>query len=96
MEVQVAYDGTWRDADPAEVKRRTDAGDPYTIRFKVPKGKVVTIHVSDVLVLMYGGDLGDGDGNHDYGNDDDDDDDDDDDCGDGDDDDDDDDDAFVC
>ena len=51
MEVQVAYDGTWRDADPAEVKRRLDAGDPYTIRFKVPKGKVVTIHVSDVLAL---------------------------------------------
>ncbi|EKX52958.1 glutamyl-tRNA synthetase [Guillardia theta CCMP2712] len=41
---KVAYDGTWRDADPAEVKRRLDAGDPYTIRFKVPKGKVVTIH----------------------------------------------------
>jgi glutamyl-tRNA synthetase len=36
----VAYDGTWRDADPAEVQRRIDAGEPYTYRFKVPKGKV--------------------------------------------------------
>ena len=39
----VAYDGTWRDADPAEVKRRMDAGEPFTYRFKVPKGKVVSI-----------------------------------------------------
>jgi len=41
---QVAYDGTWRDADPAEVQRRIDAGEPYTYRFKVPAGKVVTIN----------------------------------------------------
>lgn len=34
------YDGTWRDADPAEVKANMDAGVPYTYRFKVPKGKV--------------------------------------------------------
>lgn len=34
------YDGTWRDADPAEVKAKIDAGVPYTYRFKVPKGKV--------------------------------------------------------
>ena len=39
----VAYDGTWRDADPAEVQRRMDAGETYTYRFKVPKGKVVSI-----------------------------------------------------
>lgn len=36
----MAYDGTWRDADPAEVQRKMDAGEPYTYRFKVPKGKV--------------------------------------------------------
>jgi len=40
----VAYDGAWRDADPAEVQRRIDAGETYTYRFKVPKGKVVTIN----------------------------------------------------
>ncbi len=34
------YDGTWRDADPADVKAKMDAGVPYTYRFKVPKGKV--------------------------------------------------------
>eukprot|EP00285_Hemiselmis_virescens_P012786 CAMPEP_0173399430 /NCGR_PEP_ID=MMETSP1356-20130122/44890_1 /TAXON_ID=77927 ORGANISM="Hemiselmis virescens, Strain PCC157" /NCGR_SAMPLE_ID=MMETSP1356 /ASSEMBLY_ACC=CAM_ASM_000847 /LENGTH=849 /DNA_ID=CAMNT_0014359143 /DNA_START=55 /DNA_END=2604 /DNA_ORIENTATION=+ len=39
----VAYDGTWRDADPEEVQRRIDAGEPYTYRFKVPPGKVVAI-----------------------------------------------------
>eukprot|EP00188_Purpureofilum_apyrenoidigerum_P004498 Plantae.Rhodophyta-Purpureofilum_apyrenoidigerum.ctg5123.p1 GENE.Plantae.Rhodophyta-Purpureofilum_apyrenoidigerum.ctg5123~~Plantae.Rhodophyta-Purpureofilum_apyrenoidigerum.ctg5123.p1 ORF type:complete len:582 (+),score=126.41 Plantae.Rhodophyta-Purpureofilum_apyrenoidigerum.ctg5123:1117-2862(+) len=37
------YDGTWRDADPDEVKRRIDAGEPYTIRFKIPDGTVVAI-----------------------------------------------------
>ena len=37
------YDGTWRDADPAEVQRRLDAGEPYTVRFRVPDGKVVGI-----------------------------------------------------
>lgn len=37
------YDGTWRDADPAEVKKKMDAGEPYTVRFKVPEGKVVSI-----------------------------------------------------
>lgn len=42
------YDGTWRDADAAEVERRMKAGDPYTIRFRVPQGEgsggtVVTI-----------------------------------------------------
>ena len=34
------YDGKWRDADPAEVKAKLDAGEPHTYRFKVPKGKV--------------------------------------------------------
>lgn len=34
------YGGTWRDADPAEVKAKMDADVPYTYRFKVPKGKV--------------------------------------------------------
>lgn len=34
------YDGTWRDADPAEVQAKKDAGVPFTYRFKVPKGKV--------------------------------------------------------
>ena len=28
------YDGTWRDADPAEVQKRLDAGEPYTVRFR--------------------------------------------------------------
>lgn len=35
--------GTWRDADPVEVKAKIDAGDEYTVRFKVPSGKVVSI-----------------------------------------------------
>lgn len=29
------YDGTWRDAEPAAVKAKMDAGEPYTVRFKV-------------------------------------------------------------
>lgn len=37
------YDGTWRDADAAEVARRMAAGEPYTVRFKVPPGKKVKI-----------------------------------------------------
>lgn len=37
------YDRTWRDADPAEVKRRVEAGEPYTVRFKVSPGKRVEI-----------------------------------------------------
>ena len=37
------YDGTWRDADPAEVQRRLAAGEPHTVRFKVPPNKVVSI-----------------------------------------------------
>lgn len=37
------YDGTWRDADPAEVQRRLDAGEEHTIRFRVPDGSRVVI-----------------------------------------------------
>ncbi|KAJ8606028.1 hypothetical protein CTAYLR_010787 [Chrysophaeum taylorii] len=40
---QVAYDGTWRDADPEEVRRRIEAGEPHTIRFRAPVGAVVAI-----------------------------------------------------
>jgi glutamyl-tRNA synthetase len=35
------YDGTWRDADPVEVQKRIDNNEPYTVRFRVPKGKVM-------------------------------------------------------
>lgn len=37
------YDGTWRDADPAEVQRKIDAGETYTVRFKIPEGTVIKI-----------------------------------------------------
>jgi len=37
------YDGTWRDADPALVREKIAAGDPYTVRFKVPPGARVVI-----------------------------------------------------
>mmetsp|Transcript_17627 Transcript_17627/g.39905 ORF Transcript_17627/g.39905 Transcript_17627/m.39905 type:complete len:622 (-) Transcript_17627:915-2780(-) len=37
------YDGRWRDADPAEVEAKVASGDPYTVRFKVPKGSRVVI-----------------------------------------------------
>eukprot|EP00984_Skeletonema_dohrnii_P014584 scaffold6143_cov147-Skeletonema_dohrnii-CCMP3373.AAC.17 len=37
------YDGTWRDADSEVVKAKIDAGDPYTVRFKVPAGARVVI-----------------------------------------------------
>ncbi|KAL7492732.1 hypothetical protein ACHAWT_001774 [Skeletonema menzelii] len=37
------YDGTWRDADPDLVKAKIEAGDPYTVRFKVPAGARVVI-----------------------------------------------------
>jgi len=37
------YDGTWRDADPEVVKAKIDAGDLYTVRFKVPAGARVVI-----------------------------------------------------
>ena len=37
------YQRTWRDIDPAEAQARVDAGEPYTIRIKVPldRGDVV-------------------------------------------------------
>lgn len=37
------YDGTWREADPAEVKKRIENGEQYTVRFKVPSGSRVVI-----------------------------------------------------
>ncbi|PXF44068.1 Glutamate--tRNA ligase, chloroplastic/mitochondrial [Gracilariopsis chorda] len=37
------YDGTWRDANPDEVKMRLERGDEYTIRFRVPEGSRVVI-----------------------------------------------------
>ena len=39
----VMYDGAWRDADPVKVQERLDAGDLFTIRFRVPENAVVTI-----------------------------------------------------
>ena len=41
------YDGTWRDADPAEIQKKLDNGDEYTVRFKVPPGKVV--YIDDIV-----------------------------------------------
>ena len=41
--VDPKYDGTWRDADPAVVQAKLDAGEPYSVRFKVPEGKVCSI-----------------------------------------------------
>lgn len=40
---QVAYDGSWRDANPEEVQNLVEAGTPHTYRFRTPKGKVVRI-----------------------------------------------------
>lgn len=37
------YDGTWRDADPVLVAAKLAAGDPHTVRFKVPPGARVVI-----------------------------------------------------
>jgi glutamyl-tRNA synthetase len=37
------YDGTWRDADPAEIQARLDRGDPYTVRYRIPEHKIVSI-----------------------------------------------------
>lgn len=37
------YDGTWRDADPKKIQEMLDSGVPYTVRFRVPPGKVVSI-----------------------------------------------------
>jgi len=63
------YDGTWRDADPAEVQKMMDAGTPYTVRFRVEEGAKVTINdkvrgevswdvaatVGDFILLRSGG-----------------------------------------
>jgi glutamyl-tRNA synthetase len=38
------YDGTWANADPAVVAEKLANGDPYTVRFRVPKGKVVSFN----------------------------------------------------
>lgn len=35
------YDGRWRDADPAEVQKRLEAGEPHVIRLKVPHGRTI-------------------------------------------------------
>ena len=40
---QVAYDGTWRDANPEEIQSLLNAQAPHTYRFRVPKAKVVSI-----------------------------------------------------
>jgi glutamyl-tRNA synthetase len=37
------YDGTWRDADPQKIEEMLKKGIPYTVRFRVPSGKVVSI-----------------------------------------------------
>lgn len=37
------YDGTWRDADPNLVQQRLDAGETFTVRFRVPDGSRVII-----------------------------------------------------
>lgn len=37
------YDGTWANVSPQEVQAQLDAGKPYTVRFRVPPKKVVSI-----------------------------------------------------
>lgn len=37
------YDGVWRDRDAADIQAQLDAGTPFTVRFKVPPGKIVSI-----------------------------------------------------
>lgn len=41
--VDSKYDGKWRDADPKLVQEMLDKGAPYTVRFRVPAGKIVSI-----------------------------------------------------
>lgn len=49
------YDGTWRDADPADVKAQIDAGVSYTYRFKVPKDKVrQVVHLRRTVLYCWG------------------------------------------
>lgn len=38
------YDGAWRDAKPTDVAAKLASNMPYTVRFKVPAGKVVSIN----------------------------------------------------
>jgi len=63
------YDGTWRDADPADVQKRMDAGEAYTVRFRCAEGAKVAIEdavrgkvewdvaatVGDFILLRSGG-----------------------------------------
>jgi len=42
-DLQPRYDGTWRDADPDLVAAKLAAGDPHTVRFKIPPGARVVI-----------------------------------------------------
>lgn len=37
------YDGAWRDRDPADIQEQLDLGTPFTVRFKVPPKKIVSI-----------------------------------------------------
>lgn len=41
--INYKYDGTWRNADPKVVQQMVEEGKPYTVRFKVPPGKIVSI-----------------------------------------------------
>ena len=52
----VKYDGAWRDADPEVVKAKMEAGDPYTVRFKVPKG--ARVEIDDLVRGHVGWDAG--------------------------------------
>eukprot|EP00629_Pelagomonadales_sp_RCC1024_P017046 CAMPEP_0119263204 /NCGR_PEP_ID=MMETSP1329-20130426/2681_1 /TAXON_ID=114041 /ORGANISM="Genus nov. species nov., Strain RCC1024" /LENGTH=603 /DNA_ID=CAMNT_0007262903 /DNA_START=1609 /DNA_END=3420 /DNA_ORIENTATION=- len=40
---QVAYDGTWRDASPVEIKKLVEAKTPHTYRFRTPKHRIVSV-----------------------------------------------------
>ena len=52
---QVAYDGTWRDADPDQIQRNLAAGVPHTYRFKVPRGEIVSIDDKVRQLILMGG-----------------------------------------
>jgi glutamyl-tRNA synthetase len=43
----IGYDGRYRDLDPAEARRRIEAGDEHTWRLRVPKGE--TIEIEDLV-----------------------------------------------
>ena len=40
--VEYRYDGMWRNADPAVVEEKLRNNEPYTVRFRVPPGKIVS------------------------------------------------------